>query len=87
MTDERSERVDREASWQEMKAVNGREVAFVSSTFSSQQRVPDELFQVLGSFMNPVSVVFNLLSISRHLSGLHTHTHKQKSHEILNNVE
>lgn len=58
-----------------MEAVNGGEVVFASATFSSQQCIPDELLQVLGSFMNPVSIILNLLSISRHLSGLYTHRH------------
>lgn len=55
----------------------GVEVVFVSATLSSQQCIPDELLQVLSSFMNPVSIILNLLSVSRHLSGLYkqTHTH------------
>lgn len=58
-----------------MEAANGGEAALVPATFSSQQRIPDELLQVLSSFMNPVSIVLDLLSVSRHLRGLYTHTH------------
>lgn len=59
-----------------METVNGEEVVFVSATFSSQQCIPDELLQVISSLMNPVSIIFNLFSISRHLGGLHTQTIK-----------
>lgn len=65
-----------------MEAVdNGGQLVFISATFSSQQRIPDELLQVLGSFMNPVSIILHLLSVSRHLSGLHTC--EAQTHEII----
>lgn len=59
-----------------MEAGNGEEVVFVPATFGSQQRIPDEPLQVIGSLMNPVGIIFNLLSVSRHLGGLHAQTMK-----------
>lgn len=68
----------RNPCWRDTEAVNGGEVVFVSVTLSSQQCIPDELLQVLGSFMNPVSIILDLLSVSRHLSGLYTHIYTYK---------
>lgn len=55
----------------------------LSATFGSQQYVLDKLLQVFSSIMDPVSIILHLLSISRHLSGLQTHTHTHTDSYII----
>lgn len=69
----------RNPSWQDIEVVNRGEVLFISATFRSEQCIPDELLQVLSPFMNPVSIIVNLFSVGRHLSGLHKHRHTQST--------
>ena len=55
--------------------LTGCEGSAASLTCSPQQRVPDKLLQLLGSFMDPGGIIFHLFSIGRHLSSLLSHMH------------